>query len=252
MTDKRYELVAAAGGEREKMVVAGRGLTHAGPNRVKITSLETATAGRRPVWGGVWREAVVVLAAGTVFALGANWISPRGLELTRNYFPAGTRPPALITTNAAGTNLLALSPAAILALRLREQGIQLLDDQQAQSLFRDRRREQGTLLFIDARDDEHYRAGHIPGAWEFDPYRPEKYFPAVFPRCQAADQIVVYCNGGDCDDSEAAAIALRDVGIATNKLFVYMGGMTEWSTNGLPIEVGERDSGTLLSTNRTQ
>jgi rhodanese-related sulfurtransferase len=234
------------------MVVRGMGLTHAGPNRVKITSLEPATTGRRPVRGGVWFEAVVVLAAGVVFAFGANWISPRGLELSRNYFPGGTRSPALVATNATGTDFPVLSPAAMLASRLREQGMQVLDGHQAQSLFRDPRRQHGSLLFIDARDEEHYRKGHIPGAWEFDPYRPEKYFPAVFPRCQAADQIVIYCNGGDCDDSEAAAIALRDVGIATNKLFVYMGGMVEWSTNSLPVEIGGRDSGILLSTNKTR
>jgi len=180
-----------------------------------------------------------------VFAFGANLVSPRGLVLTRNYFPAGIRPPAQAAAKIAGTNLLALSPAQLLELRLRELGLQWLDGQRAVQLFRDPRPAQGARVFVDARDAQHYREGHIPGAWPFDPYHPEPYFPAVLPPCQAAEQIVVYCNGGDCDDSESAALLLRDVGIPVNKLFIYLGGFAEWTTNGQPVEVGDRNSGTF-------
>ena len=211
---------------------------------------DISAAGVRPTKGGLWLEALSVLIAGVFFAFGANFFSPRGLVLTRNYFPAGNRPPVQAATNVAGTNLLALSPGQLLTSHLRELGLQLVDGHRAVQLFRDPRYQEGTLLFIDARDEEHYREGHIPGAWEFDPYRPEKYFPAVYPRCQAAEQIVVYCSGGDCDDSESAALTLRDVGVATNKLFIYLGGFAEWSTNGLPVELGERNSGKLRPTNK--
>jgi rhodanese-related sulfurtransferase len=217
---------------------------------VKTTPIDSLTSGVRSGRGGLWFEAVVVLVVGMLFAFSANLASPRGLVLTRNYFPGGIHRPAPAATNVAGTNLPALSPAGLLALRWKEMGLQLLDGQQAVQLFRDPRLPQGTLLFIDARDEQHYREGHVPGAWEFDPYRPEKYFPSVFPLCQAAEQIVIYCNGGDCDDSESAALTLRDVGIATNKLFVYIGGFTEWTNNGLPVEVGERNSGKLLPANK--
>jgi rhodanese-related sulfurtransferase len=105
-------------------------------------------------------------------------------------------------------------------------------------------------VFIDARDESHYREGHIPGACEFDPYRPDKYFAAILPICRAAEQIVVYCNGGDCDDSETAAILLRNVGIANQKLFIYGGGITEWTDNNLPVETGARNSGNLRGANR--
>ncbi|HWH72296.1 MAG TPA: rhodanese-like domain-containing protein, partial [Candidatus Sulfotelmatobacter sp.] len=57
--------------------------------------------------------------------------------------------------------------------------------------------------------------------------------------------IVVYCNGGNCEDSELAATMLRDAGIPKDKLLVYGGGMTEWTTNGLPVELGQRKSGNL-------
>ena len=114
------------------------------------------------------------------------------------------------------------------------------------ALFRDPRHDQGLVAFIDARDDAHYQAGHIPGAWQFDHYRAEAYLPAVLPVCMNAQQVVVYCNGGTCEDSEFAAVLLRDAGVPRTSLFVYVGGITEWKSNGLPVETGARRSGQLL------
>ncbi len=105
-------------------------------------------------------------------------------------------------------------------------------------LFAESRSPGGKVLFIDARDTDEYRAGHIPGADEFDPYHPEKRIGSVLPRCAAAVQIVVYCTGGDCEDSQSAAILLRDAGTPNAKLFVYVGGITEWKANALPVDSG--------------
>jgi rhodanese-related sulfurtransferase len=204
---------------------------------------------RQPV-RNVLVEALLVAAAGIVLAFGANLVSPRGLALARNYFPAGISRPAPAATGVASTNPPATSPAHLLAAHLNELELQSVDGQQAAQLFHDPRFQQGSIAFIDARDEQRYREGHIPGASEFDPYYPEKYFAAALPVCQAAEQIVVYCNGGDCDDSESAAILLRDVGIANRKLFIYTGGIAEWNTNGLPVEIGGRNSGNLRSANK--
>ena len=102
------------------------------------------------------------------------------------------------------------------------------------------------MIFIDARDDHHYASGHIPGAWQFHHYRAENYLPAVLPVCLTALQVVVYCTGGDCEDSEFAAIMLREAGVPRDALSVYAGGITEWTANGLPVETGTRRSGELL------
>jgi rhodanese-related sulfurtransferase len=112
-------------------------------------------------------------------------------------------------------------------------------------LFRDPRYEQGLVIFIDARDDQHYAAGHIPGAWPFDRFRPEQYLPTVLPACLTAVKVVVYCNGGECEDSEFAAIMLRDAGVPREALFIYAGGITEWKAQRLPMEAGARRSGEL-------
>ena len=205
------------------------------------------TLGCRQAGGKILLEALLVAVIGIALAFAANLASPRGLALKRNYFPAGINRRAPVAHNVTNTNAPAPFPVESVEAQLKEQGLQSVDGNQAAQLFHDPRYPQGGIVFVDARDEQHYQEGHIPGAWEFDPYYPEKYFGAVLPPCQAAAQVVVYCNGGDCDDSETAAILLRDVGIANEKLFVYVGGMPEWITNGLPVEVGARNSGNLRS-----
>jgi rhodanese-related sulfurtransferase len=192
---------------------------------------------------------VLVALAGLVLAFIANALSPRGLALSRNYFPGQTNgavaapliapsPPAADGTNPA-------SAAQLLAARLEEKGLHIADSNRVARLVHDPRYQQELVVFVDARDDEHYQAGHVPGAFQLDPFRPEQYLPAVLPACQSAEEIVVYCNGGDCEDSEFAAITLRDAGIAPQKLWVYPGGFAEWTTNNLPVEIGARNSGDL-------
>jgi len=197
-------------------------------------------------------EALVVAAIGLAVALLANLVSPRGLSLTRNYFPSnGTthgniEGSANSTVNAAvpATNGAGQSAREIVAARLKEKGLQPIDGREATQLFRDPQYELESIVFIDARDDRHYAEGHIPGAYQFDRYYPEKHLSAVLPACLNATKIVVYCTGGDCEDSEFAALALRDAGAPLERIVVYVGGMTEWTANGLPVEVGERKSGT--------
>ena len=208
---------------------------------------KSATAVRQSAFGKILGEAALVALLGAAFAFAANQISPRGLTLTRDYFPAGPVSPARPATG--GTNSEPVSPAQLLAKQMREKGLQLLDESQTAKLFRDPRFKQDIVVFVDAREVVHYQQGHIPGAYEFDPYRSGKYFDVVVPVCQKAEQIVVYCNGGDCDDSETAALLLRDMGIPNQKLFVYAGGITEWTADKLPVETGERNSGSLLNTN---
>ena len=195
-------------------------------------------------------EALLVAAVGVAFALAANALSPRGLRLGRNYFPDAGKPPAVAQSEARSV----ATPAAVEASdppnatlqRLRQRGLQLVASNAVVELFRDPRYEQGLVVFIDARDDQHYAAGHVPGAWQFNHYRAENYLPTVLPVCLSALQVVVYCTGGECEDSEFAAVMLRDAGVPGESLFVYPGGIAEWTANRFPVEVGARRSGELL------
>ncbi len=172
------------------------------------------------------------MGAGLAFV--ANQLSPQGLRLSRDYFSA-----VPVQHNAVskqdGTN------SAV--ERIRQRGFGFIDLAQAAQLFHSPEYQQKTVLFVDARDDEHYKAGHIPGAYQLYYYQPEPYLPALLPLTQVAEKIVVYCNGGDCEDSELTAVLLQNTGVSPQKISVYGGGFNEWKTKGMPVATGERLSG---------
>jgi rhodanese-related sulfurtransferase len=199
----------------------------------------------------VLQEGVLVALIGAALAFAANGLSPRGLHLSKNYYPATSLPspsPSPGTNANVAAGVRTNSPQELLSALLLANGLQLADSNRVTQFFRDPRREQDGIIFIDARNDDHYRAGHIPGAYQFDHFRPENYLTNVLQVCLTAEQIVFYCNGGECDDSLQAAVMLRDsVSIPKEKLFVYGGGINEWTTSGLPIELGARNSGQLTN-----
>lgn len=186
-------------------------------------------------------EGLLVAVLGAVVAFAGNALSPRGLKLTRDYFPA----PSRSATPVQGSNPEQPSGSSTnsewdnLAARLKEDGLGLIDGEKALELFQDPRRTEGLVIFVDARNPEHYQEGHIPGAYEFDYYHYDNYLAAVVPACQNAQQVVVYCTGGKCDDSRLAANFLGGI-MPKEKLMVYGGGITEWTEKRLPIEKGER------------
>jgi len=216
---------------------------------MKTETAHTKTPTRKAPVKAVLLEGLFVAVLGVVISFGANAVSPRGLTLTRNYFPGAIRspPPAAAAPKPApaGTTNAPLSTAELVAARLKAKDLQLVSLKEMAQLFRDPRYEQQLIVFVDGRDDQHYQAGHVPGAYLFDHYRAEKYLADVLPVCQAAERIIVYCNGGDCEDSEFAAVTLREVGVPNAKLSVYAGGFAEWATNGLPVELGARKGGNL-------
>ena len=220
-------------------------------SRMKVDPSQFPPTGRQPGLKGILLEGALVAVTGVAFAFAANAISPRGLALTRNYFPSAPSsstapvPGASLRPGEAAANTNTASPEELLAARLKAQGLQVVTGQQAEQLFRDPRYEPGVIVFVDARDDPRYQEGHVPGAYAFDHYHAEKYLGTVLPVCLAAEQIVIYCLGGDCEDSEFAALTLSSAGVPKEKLFVFGGGMTDWATNGLPVEVGKRNSGNL-------
>lgn len=200
----------------------------------------------------VLREGLWVCLAATAFALAANAISPRGLTLTRNYFPGSAAKAPVAKTEAppspskaTGTNDVLTQAAAQTVARLAAKGLKVVSLQEAEQLYRDPRFAQGLIVFLDARNDAHYEAGHIPGAYQFDHYHAPRFLPTVLPVCSVAEVVLVYCQGGECEDSEFAAITLRDIGVKAEKIVVFAGGFHEWEARALPLEAGARNSGNL-------
>jgi rhodanese-related sulfurtransferase len=202
----------------------------------------------------ILREGVVVAFLGMAFASAANALSPRGLALARNYFPGATPGSTAPVTLKQGsgttgtTNHPSPSDIDALAARLKAKGLELADSNHVIQWFQDPRYDQELVVFVDSRDDEHYQAGHIPGAWQLDHFHPDRHLATVLPVCQTAENIVVYCMGGDCEDSEFAALTLAELGIPKDKLRIYGGGMSEWIANGWPVEIEARKSGRMLQT----
>lgn len=214
-------------------------------------------------------ECLLISAIGLAIGLGANAMYSDGVELSRDYFPrkknAGTQPPAIQEKSPAGqdnpitmtvSDKVALDDAHVIVEEdpladavsyLQEQGLQVIRHDQVEALYNDPLYQQGIYVIIDARDDTNYEMGHIPGAYQWDHYRYKQYIDEVLPACQAAEKIVLYCNGGDCEDSEFATIDLMDQGIDPGKLFVYPGGMTLWKQKDLPTERGKRSSGDIVN-----
>ena len=106
---------------------------------------------------------------------------------------------------------------------------------EAEQLFREKR------LFLDARRTSAYADGHIPKArsfpvWESDIADRVKTFYE-----EGLDQnapIVIYCSGGDCEDSHMLAEKLYMVGF--NNLLVYKDGFPGWQKRALPAVKGPK------------
>ncbi len=189
-------------------------------------------------------EVAAVAGCGLIVGVIANGLSPRGLSLTRDYFPeigsisssekpqeSSDRPPTEVLT----TSDEAVSVGKVVSLSHDE----------TLNLFADPRREAELITFLDARSPELFLEGHIPGAFLFYHYRMEEYLGEVLPVSQTAEVIVVYCNGGECEDSKLAAASLQQLGIPLDRLRIYAEGMEGWRAHGQPIELGERLSGIL-------
>lgn len=97
-------------------------------------------------------------------------------------------------------------------------------------------------LFLDARRTSVYEQGHIAGArsmpvWEsdIDERVNQLYEERSDPREQALP-VVIYCSGGDCEDSHMLAQKLW--GIQFNNLYVYKDGFPDWQKRGGAIRTG--------------
>ena len=194
---------------------------------------------------GLLRDCAVVGLSGIALGLMANALSPRGLKLTRDYFPSGPQVgrgslPAVASREGRVPAEPPSSPTPPTSPKpasgVTKRGLPLASHEEVERLFRDPRRAQGLILFVDARSDARYASGHIPGAKQFDHYHPEQGIADILPATQVAEQIVVYCSGGECEDSELVVLDLIALGVPAEKLVVYGGGITEWAARGLPLE----------------
>lgn len=87
----------------------------------------------------------------------------------------------------------------------------------------------GSVVVLDVRPEEEYRAGHIPGALSV----PVDALDAVLQALPKDKEIVAYCRGPYCVFSDEAVKALSARGFRASRLAE---GFPEWRAAGYPIE----------------
>lgn len=199
-------------------------------------------------------EILVVVLVGLVLGAIGNAVSGRGLYFTRDYFPMRDKPPT--TSPAPNTNVSVASQPGPPDLRadviarvsdqLRKLGLQPMGFEDARAAFEDPAYAAGNMVFVDSRTEKSFAEGHIPGAYLFNRFRHYDYIDEIRAAADVAFTIVVYCGGGECEDSEETTVTLQELGLDPTILHIFVGGMEEWRSKGMPIERGERGSGDII------
>jgi rhodanese-related sulfurtransferase len=87
----------------------------------------------------------------------------------------------------------------------------------------------GSVLVLDVRPEEEYRAGHIPGASSV----PVHTLEAALQTLPRDREIVAYCRGPYCVFSDEAVALLRSRGYRARRL---RQGLPDWRAAGMPVE----------------
>lgn len=161
-----------------------------------------------------------------VLALLNSWINPTALDLGRDYFPS-------LGGSSSDTG-------SSLSTGLPEHDFGVMDLEMMLEFLPEFPVDGSGIVLIDARSEEHFLEGHIPGAKLLHHYRKEDYIDAVLPAMQDAGYVVIYCKGGDCEDSiHLATDLVYHHGIEKEVLYIYEGGIEEWENAGHPIAEGK-------------
>ncbi|UCD28998.1 MAG: rhodanese-like domain-containing protein [Planctomycetota bacterium] len=175
---------------------------------------------------------LVALAAGFL----ANHVNAFGLVLSRNYIVKKVEPP---TKDPEVDDTVYDS-------EFTEGGFRIIKHEDVVKLFNDPLYAGGLYVIIDARDEEQYADGHIPGAYQLDPWRyTEDQLKEMLNICLTAEKVALYCKGGECEDSEMAADLLIQNDVIPGSIHVYSGGFDRWSGSRMPVEKGARNSGDI-------
>ncbi len=158
------------------------------------------------------RRGMVICVAGAILGILFNFVSPRSIDL--------------------------FGPVP---LRVVE-GIDQLGLEEALALHKERKG-----VFVDARSEEEFGQGHIPGALllpldDFDEV--VSSWETLIP---SDTLLIAYCGKG-CDSSWDVAEMLREEGYSNLK--VFYGGWDKWKGAGYPVEKAEKKVDAGLKPNR--
>lgn len=191
-------------------------------------------------------EVLVLGVIGIAIALTANGVrGSSGLKLTNNYFrkPKVNVTPkpdvnVAVPVTAANAASTGETPKEAKVEKHLDHPYQEVSFAEAKAVFEDPNTEMGVNIFVDARNDAAFEEGHIPGAIQADHYRLEDYIDAVLDHAQGAEKILVYCNGGDCEDSIFMCGDLIEFEVEYESIYLFAGGWKAWTGGKMPIATG--------------
>ena len=157
------------------------------------------------------KEIVILVGVSVALALAVNALSPRGIALVGQW----NITEGVITASPGGD--AAGRPQEIDSVAL------------AKYIF-----DKDEALFVDARSQNDYDNGHIPGAVSFPVGQFEERIESFLNRYPSEQAIVTYCSGRTCEDSHNLAQFLSDVGFTNVRVFID--GFPGWKAEGHPIE----------------
>jgi len=182
-------------------------------------------------------ETLVLLLLSCAVGLGGNAVRARGLELTRDYFQV-SRTAIEAAPSERSKEAASVEPST--DGLVPNPGVAEVTLGDAMGCFCDPGYVPGAsdtrFLFIDARNDADYAEGHIPGALLVDHYYSSQYLPDVLPIVEWTEKVIIYCNGGDCEDNALVAMDLLEEGVPAAKICLFKGGWEAWEVAGLPCE----------------
>jgi len=193
-------------------------------------------------------EVIVLGVLGLALGYGSNAVRGTGsIDPWKNLFrrsgaPAWGSPVA--TTEADGRDTPSvggLRSTATSSPAGPEHEYQEIPFDEVVEIFNDPNTEMGVNVWVDARDDSAYEAGHIPGAIQCDHYQLDNFIDSVLEAVSIADKVIVYCNGGDCEDSIYLCTDLVEAGVPHEMIYVYTGGWKEWAGRNMPIATGREE-----------
>ena len=89
------------------------------------------------------------------------------------------------------------------------------------------------VVVVDARSQEQYQAGHIPGAVCLPAYNSDDAVFSFMDNYPLTTTVITYCSGVLCHDSHVLADELGDVGYTD--VMIFAGGLEAWQERGLDI-----------------
>ena len=158
-----------------------------------------------------FKEIIILVGISLALAMVVNALSPRGIALVGQWNTAEA--------------VIAEGPGGDAAGRPQEIDSVVL----AKYIF-----DKDEALFVDARSQNDYDNGHIPGAVSLPVGRFEERIESFLNRYPAEQPIVTYCSGRTCEDSHNLAQFLSDVGFTNVRVFID--GFPGWEAEGYPIE----------------